>query len=88
MKLIIVFYHHNTHGKCIYLVVYVDDIVITGDGHEGIMQLKQHLLGHLQPKDLGKLNYFLVLKWHKHRHCDLSKEICLGHFGRNRNVEL
>ncbi|RVW79464.1 Retrovirus-related Pol polyprotein from transposon RE1 [Vitis vinifera] len=25
-----VFYHHNSLGQCIYLVVYVDDIVITG----------------------------------------------------------
>ena len=25
-----VFYHHNSSGQCIYLVVYVDDIVITG----------------------------------------------------------
>ena len=25
-----VFYHHNFLGRCIYLVVYVDDIVITG----------------------------------------------------------
>ena len=25
-----VFYHHNSWGQCIYLVVYVDDIVIIG----------------------------------------------------------
>ena len=25
-----VFYHHSSTGKCIYLIVYVDDIVITG----------------------------------------------------------
>ena len=25
-----VFYHHNSSGQCIYLVIYVDDIVITG----------------------------------------------------------
>ena len=25
-----VFYHHNSSSQCIYLVVYVDDIVITG----------------------------------------------------------
>ena len=25
-----VFYHHTSTGKCIYLTVYVDDIVITG----------------------------------------------------------
>ncbi|XP_070033010.1 uncharacterized mitochondrial protein AtMg00810-like [Nicotiana tomentosiformis] len=31
-----VFYKHSSHGKCIFLIVYVDDIVITGDDHEGI----------------------------------------------------
>ena len=25
-----VFYHHTSTGQCIYLIVYVDDIVITG----------------------------------------------------------
>ncbi|RVW45619.1 Retrovirus-related Pol polyprotein from transposon TNT 1-94 [Vitis vinifera] len=29
-----VFYHHNSLGKCIYLVVYVDDIVITGSDQD------------------------------------------------------
>ncbi|RVX20028.1 Retrovirus-related Pol polyprotein from transposon RE1 [Vitis vinifera] len=31
-----VFYHHNSSGQCIYLVVYVDDIVITGNVQNGI----------------------------------------------------
>ncbi|KAJ9671198.1 hypothetical protein PVL29_027266 [Vitis rotundifolia] len=31
-----VFYHHNSSSQCIYLVVYVDDIVITGSDQEGI----------------------------------------------------
>ncbi|RVW44081.1 Retrovirus-related Pol polyprotein from transposon TNT 1-94 [Vitis vinifera] len=30
-----VFYHHNSLGQCIYLVVYVDDIVITGSDQDG-----------------------------------------------------
>ena len=38
-----VFYHHNSSGQCIYLVVYVDDIVITGSDQDGIQKLKQHL---------------------------------------------
>ena len=31
-----VFYHHSSTGKCIYLIVYVDDIVITGIDQDGI----------------------------------------------------
>ena len=57
-----VFYHHNSSGQCIYLVVYVDDIVITGSDQDGIQKLKQHLFTHFQTKDLGKLKYFLGIK--------------------------
>ena len=41
-----VFYHHNSLGQCIYLVVYVDDIVITSSGQNGIQKLKQHFFTH------------------------------------------
>ncbi|RVX14655.1 Retrovirus-related Pol polyprotein from transposon RE1 [Vitis vinifera] len=47
---------------CIYLVVYVDDIVITGSSQDGIQKLKQHLFTHFQTKDLGKLKYFLGIE--------------------------
>ena len=35
-----VFYHHTSTGQCIYLIVYVDDIVITGSNQDGIQKLK------------------------------------------------
>ncbi|RVW14708.1 Retrovirus-related Pol polyprotein from transposon RE1 [Vitis vinifera] len=57
-----VFYHHNSLGQCIYLVVYVDDIVITGSDQDGIQKLKQHLFTHFQTKGLGKLKYFLGIE--------------------------
>ena len=57
-----VFYHHNSSGQCIYLVVYVDDIVITVSDQDGIQKLKQHLFTHFQTKDLGKLKYFLGIE--------------------------
>ena len=53
------FYKHSFSNLYIYLVVYVDDIVITGNDHDGIKGLKQHLFQHFQTKDLGWLRYFL-----------------------------
>ena len=57
-----VFYHHSSTGKCIYLIVYVDDIVITGTDQDDIQKLKQHAFSHFQTKELGKLKYFLGIK--------------------------
>jgi len=51
---------HN--GKRILLVVYVDDIVITGDDTIGIVSLKKHLHERFQTKDLGSLKYFLGIE--------------------------
>ena len=30
------FYHHSSPGQCIYVIVYVDDIVITDNDQDGI----------------------------------------------------
>ena len=57
-----IFYHHSSTGKCIYLIVYVDDIVVTGSDQDGIQKLKQHIFSHFQTKDLGKLKYFLGIE--------------------------
>ena len=57
-----VFYHHPSSRQCVYLIVYVDDIVIMGNDQDGIQRLKQHLFSHFQTKDLGKLQYFLRIE--------------------------
>ena len=57
-----IFYHHTSSKQCIYLIVYVDDIVITSSDHYGIRKLKQHLFSHFQTKDLRKLKYFLGIE--------------------------
>jgi len=38
-----VFSFHSSFGKCIYIVVYVDDIVIIGNDETRIWLLKEHL---------------------------------------------
>ena len=57
-----IFYHYSSTGQCIYLIVYVDDIVITGSDQDGIQKLKQHIFSYFQTKDLGKLKYFLGIE--------------------------
>ncbi|XP_019161438.1 PREDICTED: uncharacterized protein LOC109158074 [Ipomoea nil] len=53
-----VFYKRSEKG-IILLVVYVDDIVITGSDTAGIVSLKTFLHSQFQTKDLGTLKYFL-----------------------------
>ena len=43
----LIFYQDNSSGQCIYLVVYVDDIVITSSDQDVIQKLKQHLFTHI-----------------------------------------
>ena len=57
-----VFYHHTSSRQFVCLIVYVDDIVITGNDQDGIQRLKQHLFSHFQITDLGKLKYFLGIE--------------------------
>ena len=57
-----IFYHHSSTRQCIYLIVYVNDIVITGSDWDSIQKLKYHLFSHFQTKDLGKLKYFLGIQ--------------------------
>ena len=64
-----IFYHHTSSGQCIYLIVYVDDIVITDSDQDGIQKLKHHLFNHFQTKDLGKLKYFLGIKIAQSNYC-------------------
>ncbi|EOY04903.1 Cysteine-rich RLK (RECEPTOR-like protein kinase) 8 [Theobroma cacao] len=54
----LVFCRHSEVG-IILLIVYVDDIVITGSDTAGISSLKSFLHTQFQTKDLGLLKYFL-----------------------------
>ena len=56
------FFKHSTEGKIVILIVYVDDIILTGDDIEEMSRLKQSLAKEFEIKDLGQLRYFLGME--------------------------
>jgi hypothetical protein len=55
-------FYQQSEVALILLVVYVDDIVITGSDSKGISALKSFLQANFQTKDLGMLRYFLGIE--------------------------
>lgn len=55
------FTHHSAQGYVV-LLVYVDDIIVTGDNLAGISKVKAHLASQFHIKDLGPLRYFLGIE--------------------------
>ena len=56
-----IFYRNSSSG-IILLVVYVDNIIITGSDSKGISSLKSFLQSQFHTKDLGMLRYFLGIE--------------------------
>ncbi|XP_049393432.1 uncharacterized mitochondrial protein AtMg00810-like [Solanum stenotomum] len=54
----------KTSAGCVLLLVYVDDIIITGIDSSLITSLQQQLKDSFHMKDLGTLTYFLGLEVH------------------------
>jgi hypothetical protein len=55
------FYRHSCYHVMV-VVVYVDNIIITGDDEQGIKYLKENLSKEFEVKDLGQLMYFLGIE--------------------------
>ena len=74
-----VVFYINSQASIILLVVYVDDIIITGNDMTCISSLKSFLHGQFHTKDLGMLKYFLgVGVMRRTWNLFISNEICVG----------
>ena len=56
------FYKHLVDGKIVTLIVYVDDIILTGDDIDRMEKLKRVLAIEFEVKDLDLLRYFLGME--------------------------
>ena len=56
------FYKHSCNGKIIILIVYVDDLILTGSDEGEILRLKKALAQSFEIKDQGNLQYFLSIE--------------------------
>lgn len=56
------FVKHSLDGKVVILIVYVDDIVLTGNDVSTISELKKNLSSKFEMKDLGTMRYILGIE--------------------------
>ena len=53
---------YNSNGVLMYMLVYVDDIILTGNNTDHINRFVQSFSQHFSLKDLGSLSYFLGIE--------------------------
>lgn len=83
------FVKHSPERRVAILIVYVDDIILTGDYEQEINILKDLLAKEFEIKDLGSLKYFLGIEIARSKAgILLSKEVFYGSFKRNRNARM
>lgn len=69
------------------IIVYVNDIVVTGKDMVEVEKLKKHLHSKFEIKDRAELRHLLKLKLqNKKWNCDMVSEIYNRSVGRNKNV--
>nr|CAD1831090.1 unnamed protein product [Ananas comosus var. bracteatus] len=56
------FIKHSSDMKLAIIIVYVDDIILTGDHEEELCKIKQCLAKEFEIKDIGNLKFFLGME--------------------------
>ena len=56
------FFQQSENGKKTILIVYVDDIILTGDNVVEMERLKKVLAIEFEVKDLGQMRYFFRIE--------------------------
>ena len=56
------FFKQSNDGRMTILIVYVDDIILTGDDTREVERLKKVLVIEFEVKDLGQMQYFLGME--------------------------
>lgn len=67
---------YNQNGTLLYMLVYVDDIVLTGNNTQQMERFIQALSTRFSLKDLGSLSYFLGIEAHRTSHGLLLTQRC------------
>jgi hypothetical protein len=62
------FIKHSSQGKVTASIMYVDEIVLTGNGDGEMQNLKHRLANEFEIKDLGTLKYFLGIEVSRSKH--------------------
>ena len=56
------FFKQSNNGRMTILIMYVDDIILTGDDTGEVERLKKVLATEFEVKDLGQMRYFLRME--------------------------
>jgi len=56
------------HGKITALIIYVDDMIVTGNDPNEISSLQRYLASNFDMKQLGDLKYFLGIEVARSKH--------------------
>lgn len=56
------------NGKLTALIIYVDDMIVTGDDQKKIQRLQKYLATEFEMKELGELKYFLGIEVARSKH--------------------